>query len=178
MHVHTHTHTHTWCRFTISVNSVMSSGPTVVLIRTLGGSQVFVWVSSLWMLIKSSIPRSMRDGELKSNLRHNCSALVLNATVIIWHKAPPELKSSNSPAGNLVRVGLLTCLPKVSYVKVCSEVQATPSSLTSWNWSSVQVRAERCLLVGGSDWVYWWALIRILVQLVLLKPLLYLFAVL
>ena len=112
--------------------------------------------------MNSSMPRSIRDGEWKSNLRHNCSDLVLKATAIIWHRAPPGLKSSNSRAGNFVNVGLLTCFPKVSldHTKLNHSIKLANTHLLKLKHCASE---SRQMLVS---WrlrlcVLWWALIRI-----------------
>ena len=66
------------------------------------------------MLMNSSMPLSIREGEWKSNLLHDCSVLTLKAVAMMWQRAPPGLRSSKRATGSLVRAGLLTCLPNAS----------------------------------------------------------------
>ena len=63
------THPPTWCLLTDSVSCCMRVGPTVGLMKTRGGFHVLLSARSLWMLMNSSSPRSMREGEWKSNRR-------------------------------------------------------------------------------------------------------------
>ena len=55
----------TWYLFMMSTHSAMRVGLTVEWKSTLGGTQPLYRVRSLWMFMKSSILRSMQEGQQK-----------------------------------------------------------------------------------------------------------------